>query len=52
MNPVPCIFYDNTANSSKYKVKDGKFGLSNIAASVVYLLNIDKPAGWDESIIE
>ena len=52
LNPVPCIFYDNTANSSKYKVKDGKFGLSNIAASVVYLLNIDKPAGWDESIIE
>ena len=52
LNPVPCIFYDNTANKDKYKVKEGNFGLSNIAASVVYLMNIDKPAGWDESIIE
>ncbi|MBE7058736.1 MAG: 2,3-bisphosphoglycerate-independent phosphoglycerate mutase [Ruminococcaceae bacterium] len=52
LNPVPCIFYDNTENSGKYKVKDGKFGLSNIAASVVYLMNIAKPESWDESIIE
>ena len=41
-----------TSNRDKYKVKEGNFGLSNIAASVVYLMNIDKPAGWDESIIE
>ena len=52
LNPVPCIFYDNTENRGKYKVKDGKFGLSNIAASAVYLLDLKKPAGWDESIIE
>ncbi|PWM22013.1 MAG: 2,3-bisphosphoglycerate-independent phosphoglycerate mutase [Clostridiales bacterium] len=52
LNPVPCIFYDNTENRGKYKVKDGKFGLSNIAASAVYLLDLKKPASWDESIIE
>lgn len=52
LNPVPCIFYDNTENKDKYQIKDGKFGLSNIAASVVYLLNIEKPESWDESIIE
>ncbi len=52
LNPVPCIFYDNTENKDKYTVKDGNFGLSNIAASVVKLLGIDKPEGWDESIIE
>ncbi len=52
LNPVPCIFYDNTENRGKYKVKDGKFGLSNIAASAVYLLDLEKPAGWDESMIE
>lgn len=52
LNPVPCIFYDNTDNGKLYAVKDGKFGLSNIAASVVKLLNIEKPACWDESIIE
>lgn len=52
LNPVPCIFYDNTENGSKYSVKEGSFGLSNIAASVAYLLNIEKPAAWNESIIE
>ena len=59
LNPVPCFFYDNTENKDNYKVKpgtdaDGKpvFGLSNIAASVAKLLDIEKPASWDESIIE
>lgn len=52
LNPVPCIFYDNTDNKGKYTIKAGKFGLSNIAASVAKLLNIAKPEGWDESIIE
>lgn len=52
LNPVPCIFYDNTENRSHYAVKQGNFGLSNIAASAVLLLNIEKPACWDESILE
>lgn len=52
LNPVPCFFYDNTDNASSYKIKDGAFGLSNIAASVAFLMGIDKPATWDESIIE
>ena len=58
LNPVPCIFYDNTPNKEQYHVKpsmqDGKpiFGLSNIAASVVKLMEIEAPATWDESIIE
>lgn len=52
LNPVPCIFYDNTENKDKYTVKNGSFGLSNIAASAVMLLDIEKPEGWDESIIE
>ncbi len=59
LNPVPCIFYDNTENKELYSIKNstdenGKpmFGLSNIAASVVKLMGIEKPAEWDESIIE
>jgi len=59
LNPVPCIFYDNTENKDKYIVKGcntegGKpvYGLSNIAASVAVLLGLEKPAIWDESIIE
>lgn len=53
LNPVPCIFYDNTDAKEHYNVKkDGKFGLSNFAASTVNLLGYDAPSMWDESILE
>jgi 2,3-bisphosphoglycerate-independent phosphoglycerate mutase len=59
LNPVPCIFYDNTENRNKYKVKEGfdkdgriRFGLSNIAATCAFLLGVEKHESWDESIIE
>jgi len=52
LNPVPCIIYDNKYASS-YKVKkDGSYGLSSVAATVVNLLGYDAPEMWDESIIE
>ncbi|MCR5055923.1 MAG: 2,3-bisphosphoglycerate-independent phosphoglycerate mutase [Clostridia bacterium] len=58
LNPVPCIFYDNTENASKYDIKsfrneDGslKFGLSDIAATVTDLMGLKTPDGWDESLI-
>ncbi len=58
LNPVPCIFYDNTPFASKYEVKefrneDGslKFGLSDIAATVVDLMGLKGPGGWDESLV-
>ena len=53
LNPVPCIIYDN-ANADKYAIKedDGRFGLSNVAATMVNLLGYEAPAMWDESIIE
>ncbi len=53
LNPVPCIIYDNV-NADKYTVKkdEGKFGLSNVAATMVNLLGYEAPAMWDESIIE
>ncbi len=53
LNPVPCIFYDNTSAKEHYRVKtDGQFGLSDVAATVVNLLGYEKPAMWDDSIIE
>lgn len=53
LNPVPCIFYDNTPAKEHYRVKtDGQFGLSDVAATVVNLLGYEKPAMWDDSIIE
>ncbi len=53
LNPVPCIIYDNVT-SHKYTVKadEGKFGLSNVAATMVNLLGYEAPDMWDESIIE
>ena len=54
LNPVPCIIYDNTEAKGSYAVKadEGKFGLSNVAATVVNLLGFSAPDMWDESIIE
>ena len=54
LNPVPCIIYDNTAAKDSYTVKadNGRFGLSNVAATMVNLMGYEAPAMWDESIIE
>ncbi|MBE6633626.1 MAG: 2,3-bisphosphoglycerate-independent phosphoglycerate mutase [Ruminococcaceae bacterium] len=53
LNPVPCIIYDNTNAKNSYSVKadEGKFGLSNVAATVVNLLGYEAPAMWDASIL-
>ena len=51
LNPVPMIIYDNNY-ANAYTVKEGKFGLSNVAATVVNLLGYEKPEAWDESVIE
>ena len=53
LNPVPCIIYDNVTNGA-YKVKadESKFGLSNVAATMVNLMGYEAPEMWDESIIE
>ena len=53
LNPVPCIFYDNTEARKHYKVKEnGAFGLSSVAATTVNLMGYQAPEMWDESNIE
>ncbi len=52
LNPVPCIIYDNKFADSYTVKKDGSFGLSNVAATVVNLLGYKAPEMWDESVIE
>ena len=52
LNPVPCIIYDNKYADSYTVKKDGNFGLSNVAATVVNLLGYKAPEMWDESVIE
>ncbi|MCD7788800.1 MAG: alkaline phosphatase family protein, partial [Firmicutes bacterium] len=53
LNLVPCIIYDNKF-ADRYTVKpdEGKFGLSNVAATMVNLLGYDAPDIWDASMIE
>lgn len=53
-NPVPCIFYDNTRNASKYQKTDLKSpGLANLAATVSVLLGLpDYPALWEAPLIQ
>ncbi len=50
LNQVPMVFYDRFYQDA-YTVKNGQFGLSNHAATVVNLLGYEAPDMWDESVI-
>ena len=50
LNPVPFIVYD--PEKKNIEVKEGTFGLANVAASVAHLLGLEKPEAWEESIIK
>ena len=50
LRPVPCIVYDNQTKNA-YRMKQGSFGLSNVAATMVNLLGYEAPSMWDESIL-
>ena len=52
-NPVPCVFYDNTANAKKYRSAGLKNpGLANVAATIAILLSLpDYPATWQKPLI-
>lgn len=49
-NPVPFIIYGK--DISDIKIKDGDFGLANVASTVTDLFGIEKNPKWLESIIE
>lgn len=53
-NPVPCIFYDNTRNTSLYEKDDiKKPGLANLAATIATLLDLPEyPAEWEAPLIK
>ena len=52
LNPVPCFIYDNFS-ADKYEMKpdEGRFGLSDVAATMVNLMGYEAPDKWDESLI-
>ena len=48
LNPVPFIVY---APDAVHTLKEGKFGLANVAPTVATLLELPKPACWEESML-
>lgn len=48
VNRVPFIIYDKNA---EHKLRDGEFGLANVAATVAALLGIQPPDEWEPSIV-
>ena len=51
LNPVPCIFYDNFYSDKYTVVKDGKYGLANIASTVTTLMGYKPLSVWEKSIV-
>ncbi len=48
LNPVPFIIYDK---DTQWTVKEGSFGLANVAPTVVKMMGLTAPACWEESIV-
>ena len=51
LNPVPCYIYDNFYKD-KYECVEGKYGLANVAATVVTMMGFTPPAEWKPSMIK
>lgn len=50
LNPVPCILYDNVTGG-QVSLKEGSWGLSNLAATTANLLGFEKHESWDDSML-
>ena len=48
LNPVPFIIYDKDNN---WEIKDGAYGLANVAPTVVKMMGLTAPSCWEESMI-
>ena len=48
LNPVPFIIYDN---SKVWALKDGAYGLANVAPTVVKMMGLTAPDCWEDSMI-
>ena len=48
LNPVPFIIYDK---DNQWTIKDGAYGLANVAPTIVKMMGLTAPACWEESMI-
>ncbi|MBR3164333.1 2,3-bisphosphoglycerate-independent phosphoglycerate mutase [Candidatus Saccharibacteria bacterium] len=51
-NPVPCIFADDTDNARRYHLKEGDFGLANLASTIAMLLGKEPDPHWLPPLIQ
>ena len=48
LNPVPFIIYDK---DHEWHIKEGHFGLANVAPTIVKMMGLEAPSCWEESMI-
>ncbi|MBQ8797564.1 MAG: 2,3-bisphosphoglycerate-independent phosphoglycerate mutase [Oscillospiraceae bacterium] len=48
LNPVPFIIYDK---DHTWTIKEGNYGLANVAPTVVKMMGLTAPACWEDSIV-
>ena len=48
LNPVPFIIYDK---DTAWTIKDGAYGLANVAPTVVKMMGLAAPSCWEESMV-
>ncbi len=48
LNPVPFIIYDR---GRSWEIKDGSYGLANVAPTVVAMMGLTAPDCWEDSMI-
>ncbi len=48
LNPVPFIIYDK---DHEWTIKEGKYGLANVAPTVVKMLGLKAPECWEDSMV-
>ena len=48
LNPVPFIIYDK---DNKWELKDGAYGLANVAPTIVKMMGLTAPACWEASMV-
>ena len=48
LNPVPFIIYDK---DTTWTVKDGEYGLANVAPTVVKMMGLTAPDCWEDSLV-
>ncbi|MBQ8780546.1 MAG: 2,3-bisphosphoglycerate-independent phosphoglycerate mutase [Oscillospiraceae bacterium] len=48
LNPVPFIIYDK---DTKFEIKEGSYGLANVAPTVVKMFGLTAPDCWEDSMI-